>query len=218
MQTTKFIYIMMCVLFILPLVAFNIKRIVTKRPEGVWRIKWPFLGFIVALSALLITFLVMAYQTTLFTRYEIAAERYIGYHAEYATGKINLEEYITATDKLRVEPLEPGQAEALLALAGAPTKAVRFQFGDAILPEKYKDWAELAAVDLVDKENPIWIIYSIDNAKTQQYYLICLRWTETEGWKVLEHIAAPENLGQQFPGISQYIPNAKNGKWFYISS
>lgn len=218
MQTTKFIYIMMGVLFILPLIGFNIKRIITRRPDRSLRIKWPFLGFIVAFSVLLITFLAIAYQTTLFIRYEIAAERYINYHAEYATGQISLEEYIAATDKLRVEPLEAGQAENLLALAGAPTKAVRFQFSDSILPEAYKDWAELPTIDLVDKENPIWIIYSIDNAKTQQYYLICLRWSETEGWKILEHVLAPEDFQNALPGIKPYIPNAKNGKWFYVSS
>jgi len=215
MQTAKMIYLAMLILLIVPLIGFNIKRMSVKPLGGVRRIKWGIVIVIAVLTIFISGFLFAAYKITVGTRYELAAERYIDLHAEYVTGQITYDEYITKTAPMRTADADTSALKEQLAAAGGTTKkAVRFQISSWIIPKYFSGFPSLPAVDVLGKENPVFLVYRFDDASVVSYYLIEMVWNDAGGWKIAYHIKAS---AAQAKKAENNLPTVKNGKWFYIS-
>jgi len=215
MQTAKMIYLTMLILLIVPLIGFNIKRMSVKQLGAKRRIKWGVVIVIAVMTIFITGFLFAAYKVTIDTRYELAAERYIDLHAEYVTGQITYDEYITKTAPMRTADADTDNLKGELATAdGTAKKAVRFQISSWIIPKYFTDFPALPAVTVIDNENPVFLLYRFDDASAVSYYLIEMVWNNADGWKIAYHIKASE--AQVKKGESN-LPSIKNGKWFYIS-
>ena len=215
MQTAKMIYLTMLILLIVPLIGFNIKRMSVKQLGAKRRIKWGVVSVIAVLTIFIGGFLFAAYKVTIDTRYELAAERYIDLHAEYVTGQITYDEYIAKTAPLRTADADMSALKDQLATAdGTTKKAVRFQISSWIIPKYFSDFPSLPAVEVLGKENPVFLVYRFDDASTVSYYLIEMIWNDDGGWKIAYHVKASDTQAKK---AENNLPTVKNGKWFYIS-
>ncbi|MEI8200703.1 MAG: hypothetical protein WCG21_11610 [Eubacteriales bacterium] len=215
MQTAKLIYLAMLILLVVPLIGFNIKRMSVKQLGAKRRIKWGVVIVIAALTIFISGFLFAAYKVTVDTRYELAAERYIDLHAEYVTGQITYDAYIAKTAPMRTADADTGNLKDTLATTdGTVKKAVRFQISSWIIPKHFSDIPSLPPVEVLDNENPVFLLYRFDDASVVSYYLIEMVWSDAGGWKIAYHVKASDD--QVKKGESN-LPSLKNGKWFYIS-
>ena len=82
MQTAVFVYAVMWVLFIGPLLGFNIKRVYESQPNGRKKMRWPQLIALFVVAVSITVLLSASLQSTLVSRYEIASERYARVYAE----------------------------------------------------------------------------------------------------------------------------------------
>ena len=215
MQTAKMIYIAIWLMLVLPVVGFNLKRMFPKSLSGKRRLVWGYMGFVVALVALVSVFLFRAYQVTLNTRYEIFAERYITEQCEYITQQIDFEQYKSDTADMRLDTSSVDSLENELIPSGGTSTVIRFQISGRILPSTYANTDVFPTVDAIDSENPIFIMYVLDDAKEQTYYLVELIQNEDGSWCVGYNAKATE---AQIDIADNSMPSMKNGKWYYISA
>jgi len=224
MQTTKFIYLIMWAFFIVPLLGFNIKRLSAKKYGEKRKIKWGFIAFVAVLAAFITVFLVFAYNMTINTRYELAAERYVDLHAQYATGKLTYDEYISKSSLLQTPDADTEAFTATLKDTGSsPKESVRFQIGNWIIPKYYKDNENFPKVEAIDAENPVFVLYLIDGGSllsasvesNQFYYLLEMVWNDDGGWKIAYQAPATE---EQLAAAKSSLPSEINGKWFTITA
>jgi len=214
MQTAKIVYLVIWVLIMVPLVAFNIKRISVKKTGEKRRIKWGFTAFITVFAVLISVLLISAYQATLSTRYEIAAERYIDLHAECVTGQISYDDFKVKSAPLLTDNADISALTDELSKTAGTKSAVRFQIGDWITPKYYKGYTSFPQIDVIDDSNPVFLIYRFDDASSQKYYLIEMVWSDSEGWQVAYHAPATD---EQVDAARTSLPSKVNGQWFYIS-
>jgi len=225
MQTAKFIYILMWALFIVPLIGFNVKRLSEKKYGEKRSIKWGFIAFIAALCVFISVFLLFAYKVTLDTRYELAAERYIDLHAEYVTGQLTYDEYISQSALLETPDADTAAfTDALANTKDSPKESVRFQIGNWITPQYYQDDESFPKTEVVDANNPVFVIYLLDvgdpdtiadDKTTLEYYLIEMIWSDGGGWKIAYHAPATD---EQLKSEKDSLPSLINGKWFAVSA
>jgi len=214
MQTAKLVYLIMWVLMAVPLIGFNIKRMYVKKFGEKRRIKIPFVLFIAALAAFISVFLFYAYKVTVDTRYELAAERYIDLHAEYATGRLTYDEYEKLSAGLQTDGADTQAfADELRASAG-DADSVRFQIGDWITPKYYEDDEAFPKTTVIDKENPVFLMYRFEEGSEQAFYLIEMVWSDG-GWKIAYHAPATD---EQYESAKKTLPSEINGQWFTVKS
>lgn len=215
MQTTKMIYLAILILLIVPLILFNIKRMSAKQLGSKRRIKWGVVIVIAVLTIFISGSLFASYKITVDTRYELAAERYIDLHAEYVTGQITYDEYLAKTAPMRTIDADTSTLKDQLATAdGTAKKAVRFQISSWIIPKYFSEIPSLPPIEVLDNENPVFLLYRFDDASAVSYYLIEMIWSDAGGWKIAYHVKASD---AQYDSVKTNLPSLKNGKWFYIS-
>ena len=225
MQTTKFIYILMWALFIVPLIGFNVKRFSVKKYGEKRSVKWGFIAFLAALCIFLSVFLLFAYKMTVDTRYELAAEKYIDLHAEYVTGQLTYDEYITQSGSMRTADADTGAISQELAnIQDTSKESVRFQIGNWITPKYFQDDENFPKTEVIDDDNPVFLVYLLDvgspdtvsdDETTLQYYLIEMVWSDDDGWEIAYHAPATD---EQLKSAKESLPSLINGKWFAISA
>lgn len=225
MQTAKFIYILMWALFIVPLIGFNVKRLSVKKYGEKRSIKWGFIAFITALCIFISVFLLFAYKVTVDTRYELAAERYIDLHAEYVTGQLAYDEYISQSGSMRTSDADTAALiDALANTKDSLKESVRFQIGNWIIPKYYQDDENFPKTEVIDAGNPVFLIYLLDEGLTDtasddettlKYYLIEMVWSDEGGWKIAYHAPATD---EQLKSAKESLPSLINGKWFAVSA
>lgn len=215
MQTAKFVYLIMWALIVLPLFGFNVKRLSERKFGEKRKIKWPFIAFMTVLMAFVTIFLISAYRVTLDTRYELAAERYIDLHAEYITGQIEYDEYISQSTPLLEEGADTAGFTDSLAALDKREDIVRFQISSWITPKYYQDEESFPKVEVIDANNPVFVIYLIDDGTAQTYYLIEMVWHDDGGWKIAYQASATK---EQFDAGEKALPSQINGKWFSVSA
>lgn len=209
MKTTLAIYITMGVLFIAPLILFNIRKIWVKKPPDPVRFKPGRFVFITLATAFIVTFLVTAYQQTLKNRYEIAIERAAEQHAEAIVGNQSMEEFRAfvlehGTDRV-AESLETTEFPDYGDVSEA-----RFQLSSWCIPKYWEGKEEFEQVEKLSDENPVYIMYRMTAGGRQDFF--ALRMVKTEdGWKY-DWFGNPTE--EQRKIIKE--PNEKNGKWFTV--
>ena len=216
MQTANLIYISMLVLFLLPLFGFRIKRMTEKKVGEKRRIKWLSVAVTAVLAVLISGFLYVSYQTTINTRYELAAERYLALHAQSATGQLSEDEFTKKVTPELSKDADVNAITAAISAEGRDAGAVRFQIGSRILPKYYTsdDYSSFPKITPAGEENPIFILYLFDDASTQKYYLVEMVWEDAGGWKIAYHAPATD---EQVKAAQTTLPSKINGQWFYIS-
>lgn len=211
MQATLMFYIVVGVLTIVPLLAFNVKRVfVCKKPEPM-KINWVRGVVILLLTALIGLFLFSAYNATLHERYEIALERVATEHAELVLGKQDAEAF-----KQFVTENGTDGVKASLASMNFGTPAnnaeVRFQLSMQCVPKYWEGVEGFEQVPVLGAENPVYLMYLLEYDGAQQYYAIRLVNDEERGW-LYDWIG--EASEQQQTVIK--MPTQKNGKWYSVT-
>ena len=217
MQTVKIMYWALWALLAIPLIFFNLKRIFKRNEDGSKKKSLSFFIFISILFVLVSIFMFYSYRTTMASRYEIAAERYINEHAHYLNGSITYDQYLEKTAVLRLGDYIPDQDSLDTAFTAKET--VRFQFGDWIVPSKYNDAEGFPDTEVLHEEsNPVFLIYTMSDGVETIYYLIRLQ-SDLNGtnWKITYHDVLPEVIAND-SRFNSYKPNIKNGKWYEISA
>ena len=89
----RLIYILLGVLSIVPLIAFNIRKIWVKRPPDPVRFKPVRFGVILVLCLFLGTFLTVSYQMTMKNRFEIFLEKVATEHSRVPVSYTHLQSF-----------------------------------------------------------------------------------------------------------------------------
>lgn len=210
MKTTLFIYILMGVLFILPLVLFNIRKIWVRRPPDPMKFRPGRFVFILLASAFIVTFLVTAYQQTMLRRYEIAIERAAQQHAEAIVGTRSLDDYRGYLLDNGTETLQESLDATEFPDYGDANE-VRFQISKNYLPKYWQEMDEFVKAPVDESgENPIYVMYKLVCNDREDYYVMRLRY-DGERWKYEWFGNANEVQIKKIP-----MPTEKNGKWFTV--
>ena len=225
MQTAKFVYILMWALFIVPLIGFNVKRLSVKKYGEKRSIKWGFIAFLTALCVFISVFLLFAYKMTVDTRYELAAERYIDLHAEYVTGQLTYDEYITQSGSMQTPDADTAAFTSTIAnIQDSAKESIRFQIGNWIIPKYFQDDENFPKTEVIDANNPVFVVYLLDTGSpdtitddktTLEYYLIEMVWSDDGGWKIAYHAPATD---AQLKSANDSLPSLINGKWLTVSA
>ncbi len=213
MQTTLLIYVVIWVLIVVPLVGFNVKRTYVKRYPDKPKIRWGYCAFLAGLSLLLSLFLFGAYQVTISSRYELAAERCIDIHAEYLAGKIDYDEYMDRARACRTPEADTTDFDNELSSEnGIATSGIRFQISSWIIPKYYQDDDAFPKTDVIDANNPVYVLYLMDDHSKQTYYTLRMI-KESDGWKIDYQAPATE---AQIKAAKSALPSQVNGQWFTV--
>lgn len=211
MQATLMFYIVVGVLTIVPLLAFNVKRVfVCKTPEPM-KINWVRGVVIILLAALIGVFLFSAYNATLHERYEIALERVATAHSELLLGKQNadaFEQFVTenGTDSVKTS------LDAMEYGTPASGTQIRFQLSMQCVPKYWEGVEGFEQVPVLGTENPVYLMYLLEYDGVQHYYAVRLVNDEERGW-LYDWIG--EASEQQQTVIK--MPTQKNGKWYSVT-
>lgn len=213
MRTTFIVYLVIWTMIVLPLLAIGIRRVIVRRIGEKTKIRWgiaaAFLVAIIGVTAFILT----AYQVTVTSRYELAAERYVDLHAEFVAGLRTKEAYQAEIDSLRA----PGAAPESFSLfdeevfaTPVSNNAIRFQISSWIIPKYYADDPVFPETTVIDENNPVFVIYLLENGTDQTYYLLRMQ-EDTDGWKITYQAKATQD---QIKAAQSALPSQKNGQWF----
>ena len=217
MQTVKIIYCSLWILLTIPLVLFNLKRVFRRQDDGRKKANIPSIILVSILFTLVSVFIFFSYRTTMASRYEVAAERYITEHARYLVGTNSYDQYLEKTAVQREGDFIPEQES--LDKGVSDGKFVRFQFGDWITPAKFKGIEGFPeTVILSDDANPVFLFYTMSDGVDTVFFLVGLQ-SDVNGsnWKITYHDVLPEEIATNSQ-FNSFKPNAKNGKWYNISA
>ena len=191
MKTTLAIYILLGILFIVPLILFNIRKIWVKKPPDPVKFKPVRFTVIALLCVFIAVFLTTAYRLTLQNRYEIATERLAEQHAQAIVGSQTIDDLRAFLTENGTENLEASLAE--------------MEFPD------YGDVSEaFEQVEVLDSNNPVYILYRMVAGDRNDLILVRMRNTD-DGWKYDAISMATE---EQIDVVK--APFEKTGKWYTV--
>lgn len=210
MKNTLLIYIVMGILFIAPLVLFNIKKIWIRKPPNPVKFKPVRFTIITLMSVIVVAFLIAAYQATLKIRYEIATERAAAKQAEAIVGNISMTDF-------RDFIIENG-TEAVAAsfdATGFPdygdVQSVSFQLSDECKPKNWEGKDGFEQVEVINEENPIYVMYMLKTGDRTDYYVLRLKNTDS-GWKY-DWIGNASDVQKN----KIDMPSPINGQWYTVT-
>lgn len=210
MKETLLIYIVIGVLFIVPLLAFNVRRIFVKKAPDPLKINVVRGVVILLLAGFIAFFLVEAYGYTIHNRYEIAIERVAEKHGEYLTGRITQEDFRAFLEENGTERVLETFDQADLSVP-AQADQVRFQLSSQYTPKYWQDNEAFEQTDVVDGENPVYAMYLLQVGDQKEYFVIRMRQTKERGW-IYEWFG---NASEEQQGAIR-MPTEKNGKWYTV--
>lgn len=210
MKTALFIYILLGVLSIVPLIGFNIRKIWVKRPPDPVRFKPVRFGVILVLCLFIGTFLTVSYQMTMKNRFEIFLEKVATEHSRVLVGDQSWEDF-------KAFVLENGSDDVKESLDTVPEPSavhgeVRFQISKEYTPKYWNGAEGFATVEDVEDNNPRYLMYKLEAGEETRYYAFRLRRTGEE-W-VIEWFGEANEF--QIKKIS--MPSEINGKWFTVKA
>lgn len=216
MQTTRVIYLVIWGMFLIPLLALGIRHMFIRRIGEKTKIKTGVVIITAAVAIGLSVFLYAAYETTLTSRYELAAERYIELHADYVLGIRDDVSYQKEVNLLRSADGDQDSFAAFdeqLRKAVTASDKIRFQISSWITPKYYKDDPAFPETAIIKDDNPVFIVYLFEEETEQTYYMLRMEQQES-GWKITYQDLATE---EQIQAAQSALPSQKNGQWFTIT-
>lgn len=214
MKTTLIVYIVIGVLFIVPLILFNLRRIFVRKPPAPMKINWGRAAFVVLLSGFLAFFLVCSYNTTIASRYEIATEKIADMHAQMLTEQVSADEFRTFVTENGTELVGESLENADLTDLPGGQEEVRFQLGNRMTPRYWEDEDAFPHTEVLGDESPVYLMYKLEAGGETRFYTIRLRQVDG-GWKYdWFGNATQEQIDAMDSG--RYLPNAQNGKWYMV--
>lgn len=216
MKTTLVAYIVIGVLFIVPLVLFNIRRIFVRKPPAPMKINWGRAAFVVLFSAFLVFFLVCAYNTTMTSRYEIVTEKIAEMHAKLLTGQASEEEFRAFVVENGTELVEESLDSVDLSDLPGGQEEVRFQLGDRMTPRYWQEEEAFPQTEVLDSESPIYLMYKLEAGGETRFYTLRLR--QVEGTWKYDWLGNATDEQLEVMDSGRYLPNAQNGKWYEVGN
>lgn len=208
MQTTLMIYIVMCVLTVVPLILYNIRKIWVKQvPQGV-KFNPARCVVIGLISALIVVFLCCGYNATLHNRYEIALERLATAHAEVVTGQRDEADFWQLLQENGTGDIADDLQK--IDLSAGAAKSVRFQLSSACRPQYWQDSDLFVQASVDGDDNPLYLMYRLEFGGKQALYTVRVRRTG-DGWRY-EWFGAGNEEQAKVIGL----PSEINGKWYTV--
>ena len=209
MKTTLAIYILLGILFIVPLILFNIRKIWVKKPPDPVKFKPVRFTVIALLCVFIAVFLTTAYRLTLQNRYEIATERLAEQHAQAIVGSQTIDDFRDFLLENGTENLEASLAEMEFPDYGDVSEA-RFQLSNWCIPRYWTENEAFEQVPVLGDENPVYILYRMTAGERNDLFLVRMRNTD-DGWKYDTIEMATEEQIQEIKA-----PREKTGKWYTV--
>lgn len=210
MQTTLMIYILMGILFLVPLIGFNIRKIWVKKAPDPVKFNLPRFIVILLLCVLILVFLVVAYQQTMKNRPEIAAEKLAVQHGNVLMGQQNWDDFKNFVEENGTENMAVvlDEMEPIKPIDGITS--IPLQISKWCTPKYWVDDESFEQVEVLSDENPVYMMYMMQIDGQDVYYAFRIVKTD-EGWKYDWFGEANEG---QIKAID--MPSKKNGKWYYL--
>lgn len=217
MKNALIIYITMGVLSIIPLLLFNIRKIWVRRPPEPVKFKAGRFCVILGLCLGIGAFLIAGYQATIHNRYEIATERFAQQHAAMLVGKASAEDFRSFVEKngtdnalSSFDEVMGGTEQELVA--GAQPVSVKFMLSNWCTPKYWEGAEGFEQVEILGSENPVYVMYVMDDGTEQRYYVLRLINTD-QGWKYDWFGEANEQHRKKID-----MPTLLNGKWYTVKN
>ena len=164
------------------------------------------------------TFLYAGYQATIHNRYEIATERFAQQHAQFLLGQTSREEFRAfveenGTDQVLSSFDETMNGTGELEIeAGVQPLSVKFMLSSWCTPRYWEGAEGFEQVEILDSENPVYVMYVLDDGVSQEYYVLRMVNTD-QGWKYDWFGPANEQHRQKID-----MPTLLNGKWYTVKA
>lgn len=211
MKTTFWFYIVVGILTIVPLIAFNINRVFVRKKPDPMKINWVRGVVILLICGFIAFFLSSAYTVTLHERYEVALERVATAHAEVLLGRQTEAEFEQFLKDNGTEQIAASLENVTLE-ASATDNEVRFQLSMQCVPKYWEGKEGFEQAPVIDAENPVYLMYLLEYNGEQHYYALRLVNTEEDGWLYDWFGEATEEQQKTIK-----MPTKKNGKWYSVS-
>ena len=209
MKNTTIIYITMGILFIVPWIVTNIKKIWVRVPPNSVQFKPGRCVFVTVITAVIVCFLLTAYNATLTNRSEITIERLAVQHAKVLVGKQSIDEFRSFVSDNGTENVAASFDTTTFSSVNN-IDLVRFQISDPYIPKYWKDKEGFDQTAVIDSDNPVYVMYLLDINGVNEYYVARLLNTE-DGWK-FDWFGNANDV--QKKAIN--MPTKINGKWFTV--
>ena len=209
MKTTLMIFVLMGILFIVPLILFNIRKIWVKKPPEPVKFNPVRFTVITMLSVFIVVFLVTAYNATLKNRYEIALEKLAEQHAAAIVGNQTMEDFEAFLLENGTEYME-GSLDKMDFPDYGDVSEARFQLSNWCIPRYWSENEAFEQVPVLGDENPVYILYRMTAGERNDLFLVRMRNTD-DGWKYDTIEMATEEQIQEIKA-----PREKTGKWYTV--
>ena len=214
MKTTLIMYTLMGVLFLVPLILFNIRRFFVRKAPEPMKIHWGRVAFVVLFSAFIVVFLVTSCQTTLRTRYEITLEKIAEAHGQVLTGQTSAEDFRSFVIANGTDNVKASLDEADLTDLPVGSDEVRFQLGNSMNPRYWQDYSAFEQVDVIGDNNPIYLVYRMKAGGKTGHYTVRLR-RVGDRWKYDWFGNATEEQ-VSIMTKQRYLSGEESGKWYPV--
>ncbi|NMB96403.1 MAG: hypothetical protein GYA02_07310 [Clostridiaceae bacterium] len=226
MQTAKFIFILIAILTILPLVAFNLKRLTLKREGEKPRPNIKAI-VLVSLSAVVLgMFILRLYTFTINYQPHLVLERFMNSYASLISGKIDQRDFFKEIGSVCSSELNSENVQLLEMIENDYTiidsmvegNSVRFQLGEITIPRHYLDkdvFTQIKGVKETD-EHPVYMLAMIEVDEARKYYISLLDLDVLGNkWKIISiDEASQETVDYAYRNKLMKAEHAN--KWFVV--
>lgn len=183
MGTTNIVFIVLWVMTVLPLVLFNINKIIVKKDDGNRAIKVPRLIVIVTLTLIISFVLLGTYNVTIDYQPKLVSDRFIN--------TLTADSFENAKEDF--DPLlhKDMDSQALEDMYNAiPHKGGRFQVGERVLAKYFHDREDFPSDNVSEgQEDVVCVILRVDKtgegkSDTYTHHIIRLRLVDDIRWKI----------------------------------
>ena len=218
MQTTFWFYVVFALIFILPLVLFNIKKFRKKDKHGKYYPNIVRIVVVSVLTVLIVLFSVGTYNFTIKYQPMIVAERYFTEFGRLVTGRISQEEFKQNTSGY----VEYGEGleediDQLLEDSVNTGSTLRFQIGNEITAKYYTDTNDelFQPVSNGSDDNPLYIGIHAELDGESADYLMLVRKVDTTS--MIENIYKIDAEGMEYLKSKNLMRGDLVSKWFEVN-
>jgi len=226
MHTAKLIFISIAILTILPLVAFNYKRMTIKKEGEKPRPNIRAIVLVSISSVILGLFILSLYIFTINYQPHLVLERFMNSYASVISGKIDQEKFFNEIGDIAGPELNSGNDKLMEMIRSdyividtmVEGNSVRFQLGEIIIPRHYLNTDAFRQIEGVKEtdEHPIYMLSMIEVDEARKYYILLLDLDETGNkWKILSVDEASEQT-VDYAIKNKLMKTEYANKWFVV--
>lgn len=212
MRTTKIVYIILWAITVLPLIIFNLNKIIVRKDDGIHSIKLGRLIVILILAIFITMTLLRTYTISIDYQPKLVSDRFIT-----SLSKDSFDEAKNTFDKLLYEDMD---SELLHDIYNdVPKNGGRYQLGENVAAKYFFDKPYFPSVNVTeDQTDVVCVVLRIDQTITNDddeysHYILRLRKVDDIKWRIDACIEANEEA-VKYADRYNLIKHENAGTWY----